>query len=211
LNPLTRSKRKDKDPDVDLVKQCQKALASGEGYQGTFRPIYEQYKDRVYNICFRITGNATDALDASQEAFSQVFRRLEGFRYESKFSSWLYRISVNASIDLKRRASSRKSSSLDSLRADEDSNPPQFEDSRHDQPTKAATRQELESEVQEAILRLSPKLRSVIVLRYIEGMAYDRIAETLEVSLGTVKSRLSRAHAAMDRELSPVIDRHFSD
>ena len=62
----------------------------------------------MYNICYRITGNATDALDASQEAFSQVFRRLEGFRFESKFSSWIYRIAVNASIDLRRRAVSRR-------------------------------------------------------------------------------------------------------
>jgi len=134
---------------------------------------------------------------------------LEGFRLESKFSSWIYRIAVNASIDLRRRANSRRSNSLDTLRSNPDADRPQFEDSRHEQPTAAATRHELESEVQDAILRLSPKLRSVIVLRYIEGMAYDRIAETLDISLGTVKSRLSRAHAAMDRELSPLIDRHF--
>ena len=208
---MIRSKRKDKDPDIDLVKKCQAQLASGEGYQGTFRPIYDLYKDRVYNVCFRITGSSTDALDASQEAFSQVFRRLEGFRFESKFSSWIYRIAVNASIDLKRRASNRRSSSLESLNSNPDVERPQFEDTRHDRPAAAASRIELESEVQEAILRLSPKLRAVIVLRYIEGLAYERIAETLNVSLGTVKSRLSRAHAAMDRELSPVIDRHFTE
>ncbi len=206
---MIRSKKKEQDPDLELIRACQQALSAGEGYQGTFRPVYELYKDRVYNICYRITGNATDALDASQEAFSQVFRRLEGFRFESKFSSWIYRIAVNASIDLRRRAQSRRSNSLDTLRSNPEADRPQFEDSRHERPQAVATRHELEAEVQEAILRLSPKLRAVIVLRYIEGMAYDRIAETLQISLGTVKSRLSRAHAAMDRELSPVIDRHF--
>jgi RNA polymerase sigma-70 factor (ECF subfamily) len=192
------------------VKKCQAAAASQEGYQGTFRPIYDGYKDRVYSICFRITGNSADALDASQEAFSQVFRRLQGFRFESKFSSWVYRIAVNASIDLKRRSKSRPASSLDNLRAKPDSSKPQFEDTRHDRPAAVASRHELESEVQTAILRLSPKLRAIIVLRYIEGLPYDGIAETLEISLGTVKSRLSRAHAAMDRELSPLLDRHFT-
>ncbi len=206
---MINSKKKDHDPDLELVNLCQAALLSGEGYQGTFRPIYDLYKDRVYNVCYRISGNATDALDASQEAFSQIFRRLGAFRFESKFSSWVYRIAVNASIDLKRRARSRRSSSLESVGVGLDSEQTQFEDKRHELPQAAASRHELETEVQGAILRLSPKLRTVIVLRYIEGLPYERIAETLDISLGTVKSRLSRAHAAMDRELSPVIDRHY--
>ncbi len=208
---MIRSKSTNLDPDRDLVKQCQAAAASQEGYQGTFRPIYDGYKDRVYSVCFRITGNATDALDASQEAFSQIFRRLQGFRFESKFSSWVYRIAVNASIDLKRRAKSRPAASLDTLRSKPEQSVPQFEDTRHTRPSVAASRRELEGEVQTAILRLSPKLRSIIVLRYIEGLPYEAIAETLEISLGTVKSRLSRAHAAMDRELSPLMNRHFTD
>ena len=205
---MIHSKQKDQDPDLELVKLCQEALKSGQGHQGTFRPIYERYKDRVYNVCYRICGNGTDALDASQEAFSQIFRRLEGFRFESKFSSWVYRVAVNASIDLKRRAKSRRSRSLE-LTGAGDGTEHQFEDDRGERPQASASRHELEAEVQGAILRLSPKLRTVIVLRYIEGLPYERISETLEISLGTVKSRLSRAHAAMDRELSPVIDRHY--
>ncbi|MEZ6002710.1 MAG: sigma-70 family RNA polymerase sigma factor [Planctomycetota bacterium] len=204
------SKQKEQDPDLGLVQECQRVLALGEGAQGSFRPLYEAYKDRVYSICYRITGNATDALDASQEAFSQVFRRLQDFRFESKFSSWVYRVAVNASIDLKRRSSSRKASSLDTLQSGPvEKERPQFEDIRHEHPGSVASRRELEKEIQSAILRLSPKLRTVIVLRYVEGLPYERIAESLDVSLGTVKSRLSRAHAAMDRELSPLIDRHF--
>ncbi len=207
---MIKSSNTNLDPDQELVKRCQAAAASEEGYQGTFRPIYDGYKDRVYSVCFRVTGNATDALDASQEAFSQIFRRLQGFRFESKFSSWVYRIAVNASIDLKRRAKSRPATSLDALRSKQGRAVPQFEDTRHAPPTAVASRHELESDVQAAILRLSPKLRSIIVLRYVEGLPYEAIAETLEISLGTVKSRLSRAHVAMDRELSPLMDRHFS-
>src|SRR4249920_1835867 len=99
------------DPDRDLVEACQATPASG--LQGAFRQLYEQYKDRVYNVCYRITGNATDALDASQETFGIMFRKIAEFRFESKFSSWVYRIAVNASIDMKRRASTRWLASLD--------------------------------------------------------------------------------------------------
>ena len=76
-------------------------------------------------------------------------------------------------------------------------------------PSTAASRKELEAEIQNAIDRLSDKLRTMIVLRYNENLSYEEIAETLEISLGTVKSRLSRAHEALDRELTPVLDKHY--
>ena len=73
----------------------------------------------------------------------------------------------------------------------------------------AASRHELEEEIQDAILRLSPKMRAITVLRYAESLSYEQISEALGISIGTVKSRLSRAHAALDRELSPVLDKHY--
>ena len=196
------------DPDRDLVLACQGEPANG--FQGPFRSLYELYKDRVYNVCYRITGNATDALDASQETFSILHRKLADFRFQSKFSSWVYRIAVNASIDIKRRAAARPSVSFDALQGLD------TDEARHDPideaveaPGAAASRVELEAAVQGAIDRLSPKMRSITVLRYLEGLSYDEIADVLQISLGTVKSRLSRAHAALDRELTPILDRHF--
>lgn len=76
-------------------------------------------------------------------------------------------------------------------------------------PSATASRHELEEEIQRAINRLSDKLRTIIVLRYNENLTYEEISETLEISLGTVKSRLSRAHDALDRELTPVLDKHY--
>jgi RNA polymerase sigma-70 factor (ECF subfamily) len=76
-------------------------------------------------------------------------------------------------------------------------------------PLASASRHELESEVQRSIDRLSPKLRSVTVLRYIESLSYEQISEVLSISLGTVKSRLARAHEALDRDLSPVLHKHY--
>ena len=197
------------DPDRTIVLACQESPPSG--FEGVFRELYELYKDRVYNVCYRITGNPADALDASQETFGILFRKVSGFRFESRFSSWVYRIAVNASIDLKRRASNRRQASLEMLQggADGEGHSLQFTDEQTEAPQSAASRHELEDEIQAAITRLSPKMRTITVLCYLESLSYEEISETLGVSLGTVKSRLSRAHDALDRELTPVLDRHL--
>jgi len=198
------------DPDRQLVIACQAAPPSG--LEGGFRELYDQYKDRVYNVCYRITGNPADALDAAQETFGILFRKIGEFRFESRFSSWVYRIAVNASIDLKRRASSRWLASLDALREGEGGSRvphPDLGDESIEGPLAAASRHELEQEIQQAIVRLSPKMRAITVLRYIEGLSYEEIGETLQIALGTVKSRLARAHQALDRELTPILDRHY--
>ena len=197
------------DPDRQLVEACQ--ASSPTGLQGSFRSLYDLYKDRVYNVCYRITGNVTDALDASQETFGIMFRKIPEFRFESKFSSWVYRIAVNASIDIKRRSGTRWLASLEGTREPVGIEFPRVDlrDDRTELPAAAASRHELEDEIQQAILRLSPKMRAITVLRYLENLSYEEIAETLHVSIGTVKSRLSRAHQALDRELTPVLDRHY--
>lgn len=196
------------DPDVKLVLACQES--SPDALEGDFKRLYERFKDRVYNVCYRITGNATDALDASQETFGILFRRIGEFRFESRFSSWVYRIAVNASIDLRRRARTRRLASLEAIQeAGSDDSRFDVADEGVEMPVARASRHELEAEVQRAISRLSPKLRTIIVLRYLENLSYDEVAETLRISLGTVKSRLSRAHDALDRHLTPVLDRHY--
>ena len=197
------------DPDQELVQACQDSTPVA--LEGDFRRLYDRYKDRVFNVCYRITGNATDALDASQETFGILFRRITEFRFQSRFSSWVYRIAVNASIDLKRRNSSRRLASLESVRdmLSPDGTRYDPEDTSVEMPASSASRRELEAEIQQAITRLSPKLRAITVLRYMENLSYDQLAETIGISLGTVKSRLSRAHDALDRELTPVLDKHY--
>ena len=197
------------DSDRQLVLACQ--AEPSMGFQGAFKALYEQYKDRVYNVCLRITGNSADALDASQETFGVIFRKICDFRFESRFSSWVYRIAVNASIDLKRRSDVRPTTSLESVGSGRPHGPdaPALMDESTEGPITAAARHELEAVIERAIGRLSPKMRAIVVLRYIENLPYEEIAETLGISLGTVKSRLSRAHAALDRELTPVLDRHL--
>jgi RNA polymerase sigma-70 factor, ECF subfamily len=197
------------DPDRELVEACK--ATSPSGLEGAFRQLYEQYKDRVYNVCYRITGNATDALDASQETFGIIFRKIAEFRFESKFSSWVYRIAVNASIDHKRRVGTRWLPSLEISEQSGSNEINQFDvrDERVEPPVVEASRRELEHEIQHAITRLSPKMRVITVLRYIENLSYEEISETLQISIGTVKSRLSRAHEALDRELTPILDKYY--
>ena len=197
------------DPDAELVLGCQRSDPSR--LEGEFRILYDRFKDRVYNVCYRITGNATDALDASQETFGIVFRRVGEFRFQSRFSSWVYRIAVNASIDLRRRARTRRFASLEAFQEAGASDGSRFEimDDGAEMPSETASRKELEQEIQRAICRLSEKLQAIIVLRYTRNLSYEEVAETLQISLGTVKSRLSRAHEALDRELTPLLDRHY--
>ena len=197
------------DPDTDVVVACQRS--SERGLEGPFRELYELYKDRVYNVCYRIAGNATDALDAAQETFGIVFRKLDEFRFESKFSSWVYRIAVNTSIDFKRRSSARWHASLDALQEGAHGEGGRFDlqDETTELPLAAASRHELEQQVQHAIDRLSPKLRAITVLRYNQNLSYEEVSEVLRISMGTVKSRLARAHEALDRELTPVLDRYY--
>jgi RNA polymerase sigma-70 factor (ECF subfamily) len=196
------------DPDRELILRCQAAAPSG--LEGCFRELYDAYKDRVYNVCYRITGNANDALDAAQDTFGILFRKVEGFRFQSKFSSWVYRIAVNASIDLKRRAANRRLPSLDQMTQIRGEDSPRLEpaDEAALSPIESAATEELELEVQAAITRLSPKMRGITVLRYMQGLSYEEISVSLGISLGTVKSRLARAHQALDRELTPLLDRH---
>jgi RNA polymerase sigma-70 factor (ECF subfamily) len=197
------------DPDADLVIACKRTAPTG--LDGAFRALYDRYKDRVYNVCYRITGNASDALDASQETFGVIFRRINEFRFKSRFSSWVYRVAVNASIDLKRRLRTRRLASLDAMQESASAAGGRYEipDKDIEMPSASASRRELEEEIQRAINRLSAKLRTIIVLRYIENLSYEEVAESLQISLGTVKSRLARAHEALDRELTPILDKHY--
>jgi RNA polymerase sigma-70 factor (ECF subfamily) len=196
------------DPDAELVVACQQSQTPS--LEGEFRQLYDRFKDRVYNVCYRISGNPTDALDASQETFGIIFRRVSEFRFQSRFSSWVYRIAVNASIDLRRRSRTRRFASLEVVQeASSEASRYEIQDSNVEMPSQTASRREFEIEVQRAIDRLSPKLRTIVVLRYLESLSYEEVSETLKVSLGTVKSRLARAHDALDRELAPVLDKHY--
>ena len=180
-----------RDPDADLVAACRNP--DGDGFQQAFEVLFHRYRERVYAIAFRIAGNQSDALDIVQDSFALLFRKLGSFRGTSLFSTWLFRIVVNCRIDHRRRTRSARSPVL----VGDDEAAAQVADDAMG-PSDAAQSHEVGDQVQLAISQLSPKLRVILALRYLEEMSYEELAATLELSLGTVKSRMARAHLALE-------------
>lgn len=177
-----------RDPDADLVAACRHP--ERDDFEQAFEALFVRYRERVYAIAFRVVGNSVDALDVVQESFALLFRKLHGFRGGSLFSTWLFRIVVNCSIDHRRKRDGRIA--LESTPAMND-----VVDEKPSPENRAETR-ELGDHVQQAMALLSPKLRAILALRYLEDMSYEELAATLSLSLGTVKSRLARAHLALE-------------
>lgn len=184
-----------------LIEACRDIQR--DDFDDAFAELYRRYRDRVYSIAFRMTGNAVDAMDVVQDSFRVLFLKIDSFRFDAKFSTWLFRIVVNCSIDMQRRESARSHGRTTSLGAIDAHQEPS--DDTPD-PADLASSSELGAHVHRALARLSPKLRAVLVLRYLEGMSYEQLAETLQIQLGTVKSRLARAHMALEGLLSGTLD-----
>ncbi len=188
-----------RDPDADLVAACRDP--GSDGFEAAFEQLFARYRDRVYAIAYRVVGADVDALDVVQESFALLFRKLHDFRGDSLFSTWLFRIVVNCSIDHRRRRQGAGQIHAMPLPGDAEGEPADEAPS----PADRASAVEVGGRVQAAIALLSPKLRAILALRYLEDMSYEELAATLGLSLGTVKSRLSRAHLALEA----VVRAHF--
>ncbi|HEV8339154.1 MAG TPA: sigma-70 family RNA polymerase sigma factor [bacterium] len=152
-----------------------------------FDRLVAAHEDRIYHAAYRITGNADDARDAAQEAFLKAFRALPRYRHESAFSTWLHRIAVNASLDLVRRRPHVPPLPLEDVALPASVGNPEPE----------AERSDLQRRVHQALGRLPHDHRVIIVLRDLQGLAYEEVAEVLRIPIGTVRSRLSRAREAL--------------
>ncbi|CAN5302848.1 sigma-70 family RNA polymerase sigma factor [soil metagenome] len=161
------------------------------GDEGAFSTLLERYERRVYGICLRYFGDATDAEDAAQDAFLTLYRRASTFRGGSLFSTWMYRVATNACNDLARKRSRRP------RKAEVDLADLPLADPR-DQMGQVLLRTEL----REALDRLDPVYRDAVVWHSVEGLPYHEIAERSGVAVGTVKSRVHRGHAKLAAMLS---------
>lgn len=157
-----------------------------------FDAIVDRYERRVYAVALRMTGNPDDARDVTQDVFISALRSLKRFRGDSQLSTWLHRVAVNASLDLGRKRSRRKTSPLDEVHETADPSP------GPDEHAEAAIRA---AEVQRALAELSDEHRAVLVLHDLQQLGYPEIAEALGVPVGTIKSRIHRARAEMARKL----------
>lgn len=176
------------------VEELRRAAAGGD--ECAFGELVRLYENKVYTLALRICGDPEDARDAAQEAFLSAWRGLPSFRGDAELSTWIYRLTSNAAIDqLRRTKRQRGEVSLDDGELGltvRDSAPG---------PQEAAEGAELRSAVAAGLTRLSPDHRQVLSLREVQGLSYEEIAQVLEVDLGTVKSRISRARRALRKIL----------
>jgi RNA polymerase sigma-70 factor (ECF subfamily) len=163
-----------------------------DGDRSTFEWIVKKYQDRIYNLCRYLLLNPQDAEDTAQEVFIKAFQNLIRFQPQSSLYTWLYRIGVNTCLDHKRKF--RPEPLKDESMAE---GLPSFEPS----PERRYQSKEIGQAIQAALAQLPKNSRSVIVLKEIEGLSYDEIAEILHTSIGTVKSRISRAREELRRLL----------
>jgi RNA polymerase sigma-70 factor (ECF subfamily) len=166
------------------------------GDQAAYARLVEAYQAPVYNLAYRMLGSRMDAEDAAQETFIRVYTRLDTYDPARKFSSWLLSIASHYCIDVLRKRRMHYQS-LDDL-------PPMLELSMPatTQPEQVVVRRQDESAVQELLNVLPPDYRMPVILRYWYDMSYREIAETMGVSLGTIKTRLHRARAKLACEAS---------
>jgi len=169
--------------------------ASQDGSLEAQRELYECYKAKVYSLAVYLTGDAEIAKDLTQEIFLKVFRDLRAFRFESSFSSWVYRLATNTCLNALRSRRTRREVDIEEVigtpaEVDAGCSPEQRQVDRS-----------MRRAVRKAILSLKPQLRAVVVLRYIENLSYGEIAEALSCSPGTVAARLNRAHRLLERKL----------
>jgi RNA polymerase sigma-70 factor, ECF subfamily len=181
------------------------------GDRDAYRVLVEQYQKRVYNLAYSLVKNREDAADIAQDAFVKAYRSLEGFKGDASFYTWIYRITNNLCIDFLRKAGpAAKVEYSDDLPDD-----PSAEalagvgvlSSRlGTNPQRSALRRELAEKMEEALAQLPEKHRSILVLREVEGLSYEELAQALEIPKGTVMSRLFHARTKMQEILGAYLE-----
>jgi RNA polymerase sigma-70 factor (ECF subfamily) len=163
-----------------------------KGDPHAFGELVNRYQNLVYNLTLRLTGNKAEAEDLSQEVFIRLMNKIGSFRGEAKFSTWLYRLTANYCRDWLRRRR------FNSLPLEEGKLPVDSD------PIEQAETLDLGNHIVKALSQLPIDYRLVVVLRDIQGLSYQEIAASLKISLGTVKSRLSRGRSLLAKMLQPV-------
>lgn len=167
------------------------------GSVDSFEKLIEDNRKKVYNIALRMLGNPEDANDVTQEVFLRVYKSMRGFKEQSSFSTWIYRITKNVCLDEIRKKKKNNLVYIDKeIEYGDGQVKMQLEDER-ETPEEAAERSELSVRVREAIAMLPEQHRILIILRDIQNFSYDEIAGILKCPDGTVKSRINRARSAL--------------
>src|SRR6266498_2627155 len=184
--------------DARVIRACQ------QGDREAFRLLFEVYKDRVFSIARYSLGDEAAADDVTQQIFVKLITRIGQFRGESEFTTWLYRLVINTCLDERRKW--RRF-----LLVSEFETAQPMSNTNQRSPETGYARREVADSVRQAIGGLKPKMRLPILLKYIEGLSYEEIAEVLGCSKGTVASRLNRAHKALAGKLGHLRDESVTE
>ena len=163
---------------------------SRRGDIDALEPIYRQYRELVFRICYRMAGDQAQAADWTQEIFIRVFERIGSYKGKADFSTWLYRVAMNYCLDQLKK-SSRKTVPLESIR----------ERAGTGNPAESLLRKEKRSVIWHALESLDPKLRAVLILKDMEELSYAEISRKLDIREGTVGSRLNQARKELAEKL----------
>ncbi|MFC7062955.1 RNA polymerase sigma factor SigW [Halobacillus seohaensis] len=184
-----------------MIKKKIKEVKKGD--QSAFEDVVSFYQNKVYHICYRMIGNSYEAEDLAQEAFIRAYTNIASFDENRKFSTWLYRIATNLTID---RIRKRKPDYYLDAEIKGTDGLDMYSQLAVDQalPEEEVESLELQTHIHREILALPPKYRSVIVLRYLDELALQEISEVLDIPIGTVKTRVHRGREALRRRLRHV-------
>jgi RNA polymerase sigma-70 factor (ECF subfamily) len=184
--------------DSELVARVQ------NGDKSAFDVLVQKYQFKITKLISRYVQDPTEALDVAQEAFIKAFRALPGFRGDSAFYTWMYRIAINtAKNHLVAQGRRPPVSDIDSQQAEQYEGVSYLKE--YGTPERLLLRDEIEDAVYKAIEALPEDLRTAITLRELEGMSYEEIAQAMGCPIGTVRSRIFRAREAIDNKLRPLL------
>jgi RNA polymerase sigma-70 factor (ECF subfamily) len=184
--------------DKELVKRVQK------GEKGAFDLLVLKYEHKIVNLVMRYVRDPEQALDISQEAFIKAYRALPRFRGDSAFYTWLYRIAVNTAKNYL-AAQRRRPMDIELDLQDPEQYGLHAKLKESDTPEGLALSQELQETLERAIAALPDDLRQAIILRELDGMSYEEIAQTMECPVGTVRSRIFRARDAIGKKVGTLV------
>lgn len=172
---------------------------SRDGDIASFEALVEPYQRYIYNIAYRMVGNEEDAKDMAQDALIKVYKNIGKFEGKSKFTTWIYRITVNVCQDALRRK--KHVVSLDEAIETKDSEVKMQVAGDEYEPEKVLEQNEVKRLVHDGLNRLPEKYKTLLILRELQGLSYQEISECLELPIGTVRSRLSRSKEALKKEI----------
>ncbi|MFT5992348.1 MAG: RNA polymerase sigma-70 factor (ECF subfamily) [Flavobacteriales bacterium] len=188
--------------DINLLKRAR------NGDRDAFAVLMDRYQRKVFGLCYGMVRNHDDAMDMVQETFVKVYKNLERFEGNSSFYTWTYRIASNVCIDFLRKQKRRRALDYDDgIGRDENVDDPGnlLPSKLGINPARVHARKELLGRIEDAMATLSPIHRQIVVLREVEGLSYQEIADTTEVSIGTVMSRLHHARKNLQNALRDYV------